>query len=158
MKRKYIDYYMKIAEETAKLSSARRLKVGTVIVKNNQTISTGYNGTFPGFDNNCEIENPDGSLTTSPYVFHSEANAIYKLAKSTESAEGSAMFTTHACCLPCSMAIAASGIKEFYYKNDYRDPVGLDFLRLADVRVFKCEEVDVKFEPGLPPNRAPTID
>jgi dCMP deaminase len=153
---KYIEYYMRIAEETAKLSSARRLKVGTVIVKNNQTISTGYNGTFPGFDNNCEEEiwegtriplNLDGEefdyvpvLKTHDEVYHSEANAIYKLAKSTESAEGAAMVTTHACCKPCAMAIAMSGIKEFYFKHEYRDMGGVDFLQRAGVRVFKCEE------------------
>lgn len=153
MKPKYIEYYMRIAEETAKLSSAERLKVGTVIVRNNQTIATGYNGTFPGFDNGCEIEeearvwnddlnNYEYTLVskTHPEVYHSEANAIYKLARSTESAEGASMFTTHSCCLPCSMAIAASGIKEFYYKNDYRDRSGLDFLLRAGVCVWHCEE------------------
>jgi dCMP deaminase len=140
MKQKYVEYYMKIAEETAKLSSARRLKVGTVIVKNNQTISTGYNGTFPGFNNNCEEIDNNGELKTHPEVYHSEANAIYKLAKSTESADGAAMFTTHSCCLPCAMAIAASGIKEFYYCNQYRDTAGVDFLLRAGVRVWHCED------------------
>lgn len=140
MKEKFVEYYMKIAEETAKLSSARRLQVGTVIVKNNQTISTGYNGTFPGFDNNCETELEDGSLKTHDEVYHSEANSLYKLAKSTESASGATMFTTHACCKPCAMAIAASGIEEFYYLNDYRDMSGINYLTRAGVRVFKCED------------------
>jgi dCMP deaminase len=148
MKQKYIDYFMRIAEETAKLSYAERLKVGTVIVKNNQTISTGYNGTFAGFDNCCETkEYIDRGLMggewvskTHPEVYHSEANSLYKLAQSTESAAGASMITTHSCCLPCAMAIAACGISEFYYKNAYRDESGLDFLRRAGVNVFHCED------------------
>lgn len=153
MKQKYIEYYLKIAEETAKLSSARRLQVGTVIVKNGQAISTGYNGTFPGFDNNCETEDEvrvwddekfeyvwKSQLKTHDEVYHSEANAIYKLARSTESSADAAMFTTHACCKPCALAIAASGIAEFYYKHNYRDMAGIDFLTRAGVRVWHCED------------------
>lgn len=140
MKPKFVEYYLNVAKETAKLSTARRLQVGTVIVKNNQTISTGYNGTFPGSDNNCEVDDGSGGLKTHDEVYHSEANAIYKLAKSTESADGAAMFTTHACCKPCAMAIAASGIREFYFLNQYRDMSGVQWLADHGVRVFHCEE------------------
>ena len=105
MKKKFIDAFMDVANRFAKLSSARRLQVGAIIVKDDRIISIGYNGMPAGWDNNCEEEMkwPNGHvahLTTKPEVIHAEANAIAKLAKSTESGNGAVMFLTHApCCL-----------------------------------------------------------
>ncbi|AGS80928.1 CMP/dCMP deaminase, zinc-binding [Caulobacter phage Cr30] len=145
MKSNRIKFYMDIAERTAQESKARRLQVGSVVVKDDQIIATGCNGTFPGHDNNCEHEQWDRSkeeliLTTKKEVYHSEENAILRIARSTESALGSAMFTTHSCCLNCAKMIAGSGISEFYYKNKYRDDSGIAFLNSAGVKVCQVDE------------------
>lgn len=138
MKRKFIDAYMRIAEEFAKLSSARRLHVGCVIVKNDSIIGIGYNGTPPGWDNNCEDDVYDREtnrdmLVTKPEVLHAETNAIAKVAKSTNSTEGASMFITHAPCLECSKIIAQTGIEKVFYKNIYRNTDGLEFLNKSNI-------------------------
>lgn len=146
MKAERNKYYMDIAERTAQESKARRLQVGSVVVKNNQIIATGCNGTFPGHDNNCENETVSDLngyeivLTTKPTVFHSEENAILRIAKSTESADGATMYTTHACCLNCAKMIAGSGIRNFFFKNMYRDASGLEFLSLCGVKVCQIDD------------------
>jgi len=139
MKQKFIDYYMDIADLTSKLSSARRLQVGAVIVKGNKILATGYNGMPSGWDNNCEDElhQPMGqvNLVTKPEVLHAETNAIAKLAKSTESGMGATMFVTHAPCLDCAKLIYQSGISSVLYRNTYRSDDGIAFLEKAGVTI-----------------------
>ena len=134
MKDKLINSYMECAETFSKLSSAKRLKVGSVIVKDGRIISIGYNGTPQGWESNvCEDENNK----TLPEVIHAEMNCINKLAKSTESGEKSMMFITHAPCMECSKSIYGSGIKSVFYKNDYRDRSGIEFLLKCGISVTK---------------------
>lgn len=159
MKPKFIDYYMKIADITANLSYATRLKVGAVIVKNNQIIGTGYNGTPAGWDNNCEDvhhtyderetfadkaawtynENNKqySRLKTKPEVLHAEMNALMAVAKSTESSANASLFCTHAPCINCAKLIYQANIKEVFYKEEYRDTDGINFLQKASVKIIK---------------------
>ena len=124
MKQKFIDAYMDTAERFAQLSTATRLKVGAIIVKDNRIISIGYNGMPAGWSNICE----DDDNKTKPEVLHAEENAIVKLAKSHESGDGAVMFMTHAPCINCARLIYGSGISEIYYRDTYRSQDGLDFL------------------------------
>jgi dCMP deaminase len=140
MKEKFIKFYMEVADSTSKLSSAVRLKVGSVIVKDNNILGYGYNGTPSGWDNVCEdkiwnVHDGDYVLKTKPEVLHSESNAILKVAKSNESTQGATMFCTHAPCLDCSKLIYQSGIRKLYYRDTYRDNAGLDFLSKSGVEV-----------------------
>jgi len=142
MKQKFINAYMDVAERFAKLSSAKRLQVGTIIVKEDRIISIGYNGMPAGWTNECEeiIEQHEdgGQVTkTKPEVIHAEANAIAKLAKCSDSGDGSTMFLTHAPCIDCAKQIYTAGIKKVYYRNSYRDSQGLDFLTKCDIMVDK---------------------
>jgi dCMP deaminase len=140
MKPKFRDAFMKTAETFAELSSARRLHVGAVVVKDDRIISIGYNGMPTGWDNNCEDYfgldlkgNP--TLVTKKEVLHAETNAIAKLARSTESGMGATLFVTHAPCLDCAKLVHQSGINSVYYRNSYRDTSGLEFLTKAGVTV-----------------------
>lgn len=170
MKKKFIDYFMGIADLTGKLSYAKRLQVGAVIVKGNQIIGTGYNGMPAGWENNCELiefmpfdaggwldpteiwhQWPhegkfwiDGvecdkryRLKTRPEVLHAESNALMKVARSTESSEGATLFCTHAPCIDCAKLIYQAGISSVYYREQYRDTSGLDFLKQGDIHVHK---------------------
>lgn len=141
MKQKFRDAYMKTAEVFAELSSARRLHVGAIVVKDDRIISIGYNGMPSGWDNNCEDEvtifPQIKELKTKPEVLHAETNAIAKLAKSTESGNGATLFVTHAPCLDCSKLVYQSGINTVFYRNSYRDENGIQFLEKAGVRVEK---------------------
>lgn len=136
MKEKFRDAYMKVAETFAELSSARRLHVGAIIVKDDRIISIGYNGMPSGWDNNCENV-IDEKLITKPEVLHAETNAIAKLAKSTESGDGATIFITHAPCMECGKLIYQSGINTVYYRNSYRNEDGISFLEKAGVNVVK---------------------
>ena len=141
MKRKYIQSYMATAEIFAEHSSAVRLHVGAIIVKDDRIISIGYNGMPSGWDNTCEdvIQHSDDttSLKTKPEVLHAETNAIAKLARSNESGLGAILFVTHAPCLDCAKLVYQSGISSVYYRNSYRDDTGLDFLQKAGLHVEK---------------------
>ena len=137
MTERLIEYYMDVARRTSKLSRAQRLQVGCLIVKDGNIISYSWNGTPPGWDNNCEDVLADGSLKTKPEVIHSEANAILKVAKSHESTIGATLFCTHSMCPECAKLVIASGIKEVYYGEDYRDTLGVDMLRKGGVIVTK---------------------
>lgn len=141
MKDKFVQAYMKTAETFAELSSARRLHVGAIIVKDDRIISIGYNGMPSGWDNDCEDEIIDDkwnvSLKTKPEVLHAETNAIAKLAKSTESGLGASLFVTHAPCLDCAKLVYQSGINTVYYRNTYRSEDGLQFLEKAGVTINK---------------------
>ena len=143
MKKKILDLYMGFAEDVANLSHARRLKVGSVIVKDDRIISYGYNGTSPGSDNNCENEIVDeiGSpiLTTKAEVIHSEMNAIGKLARSHESGHDAIMVMTRSPCIECAKAIGVAGISKLIYKDEYRSTDGIDYLRKNGVDVMKYQ-------------------
>lgn len=136
MKQKFIDLYMGIAETVAQTSSARKLKVGAVCVKDHRILSIGYNGTPPDYDNNCEHETDDG-LTTRAEVIHAEQNAIFKMARDGQPALGSVMFVTHAPCMECAKAIKTCGINTVYYRNAYRSSEGIEFLQKLGVGVQK---------------------
>lgn len=138
MKEKFIHYYMDIARRTAQLSYAEKLKVGAVLVKNNNIISFSYNGSPAGHSNILE-EIIDGELKTKPEVAHAEENLIMKLARSHESAEGSTLFVTHNPCFVCSRLIYGSGIKKVYYESDYRDSSGIQFLLDCGVEIEKYD-------------------
>jgi dCMP deaminase len=145
MKEKFIDAYMDVAERFAQLSSARRLHVGAIVVKDDRIISIGYNGMPSGWDNNCEdeIRYPDAegiTLKTKPEVLHAETNAIAKLAKSNESGMGATMFITHAPCLDCAKLIYQSGIGSVLYRNSYRDTSGVTFLEKSGITVKQIEK------------------
>lgn len=142
MKDKFVQAYMKTAETFAELSSARRLHVGAIIVKDDRIISIGYNGMPSGWDNNCEDEKyeEDGfhvTLKTKPEVLHAETNAIAKLARSTESGLGATLFVTHSPCLDCAKLVFQSGIDSVFYRNSYRSEDGIRFLEKAGVKVNK---------------------
>lgn len=144
MKEKWIRAFMDTADRFSQLSSAIRLKVGAVVVKDNRIISIGYNGTPSGWDNKCENEEyaDDGfhiTLTTKPEVIHAEMNAIAKLASSNESAKDSSMFITHAPCMSCASIIAACRIKEVYYRYSYRNNDGIKHLIACGVDVIHAD-------------------
>ena len=131
---------MDIARRTAELSHARRLQVGAVIVKDDKIISIGYNGMPAGWDNNCEFTFVDpqtkvSSLVTKKEVIHAEANAILKLARDGESGYGSSLFCTHAPCIHCSKLIHGAGISKVYYRDTYRDSIGLEFLEKCNIEI-----------------------
>ena len=138
---------MKTAETFAECSTAIRLHVGAIVVKDDRIISIGYNGMPSGWDNNCEDEigsvmDDNGNvyevrLKTKPEVLHAETNAIAKLAKSNESGLGATMFITHAPCLDCAKLVYQSGINTVYYRNSYRDENGIQFLEKAGVKIEK---------------------
>lgn len=148
MKPKLLDAYMKTAETFAECSTAKRLHVGAIVVKDDRIISIGYNGMPSGWDNNCEYQVteyrdvtkswlPTGETKTKPEVLHAETNAIAKLAKSNESGLGATMFITHAPCLDCAKLVYQSGINTVYYRNSYRDEIGIQFLEKAGVTIEK---------------------
>jgi dCMP deaminase len=143
MKQKWIEAFMDTAERFAQLSSAKRLQVGAVVVKDNRITSIGYNGTPAGWDNTCEYRyvNPQtlaAEDVTKKEVIHAEANAISKLAKSSESGEGASIFITHAPCVECAKLIYGAGIKHVYYRNSYRSEDGLNFLVKCNIETEKC--------------------
>ena len=154
MKQKWIDAFMDTAQRFAALSSAVRLKVGAVVVKDNRIISIGYNGMPSGWDNTCEnkIYCDDGDcseqllpkeanqwinykLVTKDEVIHAEANAITKLARDGDSGLGASLFCTHAPCVHCAKMIYGAGISKVYYRNTYRDTAGIDFLKTCNIEV-----------------------
>ena len=141
MKQKFIDAYMDVAERFAQLSSAVRLQVGAIVVKDDRIISIGYNGMPAGWDNVCEnligYDKGKPVLNSKPEVLHAEANAITKLARSSESGDGASIFVTHAPCMDCAKLIYQSGINTVYYRTAYRDTSGVDFLAKSDVEVIK---------------------
>jgi dCMP deaminase len=132
---------MDTAERFAQLSSAKRLQVGAVVVKDNRIISIGYNGMPAGWTNECEevIQLLDDTveLKTKDEVIHAEANAILKLARDGESGNGSSLFCTHAPCIHCAKLIHGAGISKVYYRESYRDKIGLEFLENCKINVEK---------------------
>ncbi len=122
---KYDRAYLRMAKEWAKLSHCKRKQVGSLIVKNNTIVSDGYNGTPSGFTNACEDE--EGN--THWYVLHAEANAILKVAKSTQNAEGATLYVTLSPCKECSKLIIQAGIKRVVFLDQYKDDSGIQFLK-----------------------------
>ncbi len=135
---KYDKAYLKIANEWSLLSYCDRKKVGAIIVRDRMIISDGYNGTPTGFSNGCEDE--DG--LTNWYVLHAEANAILKVARSTQTCEGATLYITLSPCKECSKLIHQSGIKRVVYQKGYRDTSGIDFLTKAGVVVEQIEDLN----------------
>lgn len=133
MQRKWIDAYMDVAERFAQLSSAQRLQVGSIVVKDHRIVSVGYNGTPAGWDNVCEDEN----FKTKPEVIHAEANAISKLARDGESGLGSTLFCTHAPCIECAKLIYGAGIRKVFYRDIYKNDYGLRFLEQSGIEVVR---------------------
>jgi dCMP deaminase len=148
MKEKFVSAYMDVAERFAELSSARRLHVGAIVVKDDRIISIGYNGMPSGWDNDCEYElyedngddEPITVLKSKPEVLHAETNAIAKLAKSNESGMGATMFITHAPCLDCAKLIYQSGISSVLYRDTYRDTSGVTFLEKSGITVTQVKK------------------
>ncbi len=130
--------YLKMAIEWGNLSYCKRRKVGALIVKDKRIISDGYNGTPSGFENVCE--NEDGQ--TKWQVLHAEANAITKVAASTQNSQGATLYVTLSPCKECSKLIYQSGIKRIVYYDEYRDTTGIDFLKKAGVQVDRITELD----------------
>ena len=121
--------YMRMATIWAENSYCQRRKVGALIVKNKMIISDGYNGTPSGFENVCE----DNHNLTIPYVLHAEANAITKIARSSNSSEGATLYVTASPCIECAKLIIQSGIKRVVYSEKYRVEDGCNLLRRAGV-------------------------
>lgn len=134
---KYDKAYLRIAEEWGKLSYCKRRQVGALIVKDRMIISDGYNGTPSGFENFCEDE--DGY--TKWYVLHAEANAILKVAASTQSCKGATLYITMSPCKECSKLIHQAGIVKVVYKQAYKDDSGLRFLERAGIELKLIEDL-----------------
>ena len=137
----YHEYFMRVAEETAKLSYAQRTKVGAIIVKDNRAIAQGHNGQPVNFDNCCEDVLPDGTLKTKNTVVHAEANAIYFCAKNGIKTDGTVLYISMSPCVNCALAIIQAGIKKVYYRDEYRDRSGIDFLKQNNII---CEQIKRK--------------
>lgn len=131
--------YLKMAKEWAKLSYCERKQVGALIVKDRMIISDGFNGTPSGFENKCEDE--DGK--THWYVLHAEANAILKLASSTQSAKGATLYLTLSPCKECSKLVLQAGISRLVYINEYSDVEGVNFLKNHGIEVVNVTEVEL---------------
>lgn len=129
-----------MAAEWAKLSYCKRRQVGALIVKDRMIISDGYNGTPSGFENCCEDK--DGK--TLWYVLHAEANAILKLASSTQSAKGATLYLTLSPCKECSKLVLQSGIAKLVYTEDYSDNEGIEFLKNHKIEILKIPLIDLK--------------
>ena len=128
---RYDKAYLRMALEWGKLSHCKRKQVGALIVKDRMIISDGFNGTPTGFENPCE----DEDNYTKWYVLHAEANAIIKVASSTQSCKGSTLYLTLSPCRECSKLIHQAGIIRLVYLNEYKDTTGIDFLKNAGVIV-----------------------
>ena len=129
--RKYDIAYLRMAKEWSKLSYCNRKQVGALIVKGKMIISDGYNGTPTGFENKCE----DDEGNTKWYVLHAEANAILKVASSTQACMGATLYITMSPCKECSKLIHQSGIIRIVYLNEYKDNSGIAFLEKAGVSI-----------------------
>ncbi|MET3730969.1 deoxycytidylate deaminase [Moheibacter stercoris] len=137
--RKYDIAYLKMAIEWGKLSHCERKQVGAIIVKDRMIISDGYNGTPTGFENPCE----DEEGYTKWYVLHAEANAILKVASSTQSCRGATLYISLSPCKECSKLIHQAGITRVVYSQEYKDNSGIDFLKKADVSIEYISEAEL---------------
>ena len=133
---RYDQAYMRMAAEWAQLSHCVRKQVGALIVKDRMIIADGFNGTPTGFPNVCENEEGE----TNWYVLHAEANAITKLARSNNSAVGATLYITMSPCRECAKLIHQAGISRVVYRDEYKDPQGLEFLKQAGVELVHLEQ------------------
>lgn len=136
--KRYDRAYLRMAFEWGKLSHCKRKQVGAIIVKDRMIISDGYNGTPTGFENYCE----DESGYTKWYVLHAEANAILKVASSTQSCAGATLYITLSPCKECSKLVHQAGIKRVVYLNAYKDSEGLEFLEKAGVEMLHMPDIE----------------
>jgi len=130
--------YLQMSSTWGKNSHCKRMQVGCLMVKDKSIISDGYNGSPTGFPNICEDEN----MVTLPYVLHAEANAITKLAKSTQSSDGSTLYVTLSPCFECSKLIIQSGIKRVVFSGVYRKPESIPFLIEAGIELYRINQFD----------------
>jgi len=135
---RYDRAYLRLAKNWALLSYCERKKVGAIIVKDRVIISDGFNGTPSGFDNFCEATNGE----THWYVLHAEANAILKVAKSTNNCSGATLYLTLSPCKDCSKMILQAGITRLVFIDKYKDLAGVDFLKSAGVTTLQIENID----------------
>lgn len=133
--KRYDQAYLRMAKEWAKLSYCKRRQVGAIIVKDKMIISDGYNGTPTGFENDCE----DDEGYTKWHVLHAEANAILKVARSTQSCKDATLYITMSPCKECSKLIHQAGITRLVYESAYKDRSGLEFLEKADVELVQIK-------------------
>lgn len=135
---------MQTAFNFATLSTAEKMKVGAIIVKDNRIISIGINGTPNGWSNSCEYSvfntaTGNVELTTKPEVLHAESNALLKLARSHESALAATLFTTHSPCINCAKMIYQAGISTVYYSIEYKSTDGIEFLKKCNINIYQVE-------------------
>ena len=138
--RKYDIAYLRMAKEWSKLSHCKRRQVGALIVKDKMIISDGYNGTPTGFENICE----DDEGYTKWYVLHAEANAILKVASTTQACNCATLYITMSPCKECSKLIHQAGIKRMVYYNEYKDNSGIVFLEKAGVSIQHISDLDLE--------------
>lgn len=138
--RKYDIAYLRMASEWAKLSFCERRQVGALIIKDRMIVSDGYNGTPSGFENFCEDENG----YTKWYVLHAEANAILKMASSTNSSQGATLYLTLSPCKECSKLVHQSGIKRLVYIERYKDDSGIKFLEKAGIELVQISKNELE--------------
>jgi len=134
---RYDKAYLRMAQSWASLSHCNRKQVGAIIVKDKMIISDGYNGTPAGFDNCCENDLGE----THWYVLHAEANAILKVAKSTNNCKDATLYLTLSPCKDCSKLILQAGIKRVVFIHAYKDTAGIDFLKESGIEVAQIEEI-----------------
>ena len=134
---RYDRAYLRMAREWAKLSHCKRKQVGAIIVKDSTIIADGYNGTPTGFENDCE----DESGTTKWYVLHAEANAILKVARTTNNANGATLYLTNSPCKDCSKQVLQAGIQRIVYIHKYKDTSGIEFLQKAGLQLTQIEDL-----------------
>lgn len=134
---RYDKAYLRMATEWSQLSHCTRKQVGALLVKDGMIVSDGYNGTPGGFSNSCETDAGE----TKWYVLHAEANAILKVARSTNSAQGCTLYITLSPCRDCSKLILQAGITRLVYVTQYKDTTGLEFLQEAGVEVVQMEQI-----------------
>ena len=135
MKEKYIKAFMKTAKVFAECSTATKLKVGCIAVKDDRIISIGLNGTPNGWSNVCE----DDNNITLPEVIHAESNMLMKLAKTSGGAQGSTVFITHSPCIECAKLLYQSGVSQIYYEIPFRNDDGINFLKKAGIEIQRIE-------------------
>jgi len=138
--RRYDIAYLRMAREWSKLSYCKRKQVGALIVKDKMIISDGYNGTPTGFENCCE----DDEGLTKWYVLHAEANAILKVASSTQSCEGATLYITMSPCKECSKLVHQAGITRVVYLNEYKDNAGIAFLEKAGISIQHIPDLETE--------------
>ena len=134
--------YLRMARIWAENSYCQRRKVGALVVKEKMIKSVGYNGTPSGFENVCE----DEMNVTKPYVLHAEANAITKLARSSNNSDGATLYVTASPCIECAKLIIQAGIKRVIYGEQYRLTDGIDLLKRANIEVKYLNPDDYEHE------------